>query len=43
MGRTAWKEPQCLFNGALNPYLYLYSPYGPTACTKPPCLYNGAL
>ena len=27
MDRTAWTEPQCLYNGAL--YLYLYSPYGP--------------
>jgi hypothetical protein len=33
MGRTACKEPQCLYNGAL------YR----TACTEPQCLYNGAL
>ena len=43
MGRTACTEPQCLYNGALYLYLYLYSPYGPTACTEPQCLYNGAL
>ena len=29
MGRTACKEPQCLYNGALYFYLYLYYPYGP--------------
>jgi len=29
MDRTACKEPQCLYNGALYLYLYLYSPYGP--------------
>ena len=29
MGRTACTEPQCLYNGALYLYLYLYSPYGP--------------
>jgi len=28
MGRTACTEPQCLYNGALYLYLYLYSPYG---------------
>jgi len=28
-GRTACTEPQCLYNGALYLYLYLYSPYGP--------------
>ena len=29
MGRTVCTEPQCLYNGALYLYLYLYSPYGP--------------
>jgi len=29
MRRTACTEPQCLYNGALYLYLYLYSPYGP--------------
>ena len=29
MGHTACTEPQCLYNGALYLYLYLYSPYGP--------------
>ena len=29
MGPTAFTEPQCLYNGALYLYLYLYSPYGP--------------
>jgi len=29
MNRTAYTEPQCLYNGALYVYLYLYSPYGP--------------
>jgi len=29
MDRTACTEPQCLYNGALQLYLYLYSPYGP--------------
>ena len=29
MGRTACTEHQCLYNGALYLYLYLYSPYGP--------------
>jgi len=29
MDRTACTEPQCLHNGALYLYLYLYSPYGP--------------
>jgi len=29
MDRTACPEPQCLYNGALYLYLYLYSPYGP--------------
>jgi len=29
MGRTACTEPQCLHNGALYLYLYLYSPYEP--------------
>jgi len=29
IGRTACTEPQCMYNGALYLYLYLYSPYGP--------------
>ena len=29
MDRTACTEPQCLYNGVLYLYLYLYSPYGP--------------
>ena len=29
MDRTTFTEPQCLYNGALYLYLYLYSPYGP--------------
>jgi len=29
MCRTACTEPQCLYNGALYLYLYLYSPYVP--------------
>jgi len=29
MDRTACREPQCLYKGALYLYLYLYSPYGP--------------
>jgi len=29
IGRTACTEPQCLYNGALYLYLYLYSPYAP--------------
>ena len=29
MDRTARTEPQCLYNGALYLYPYLYSPYGP--------------
>ena len=29
IGRPACTEPQCLYNGALYLYLYLYSPYGP--------------
>ena len=29
MGRTACTEPQCLYNGALYLYQYLYSPYRP--------------
>jgi len=29
MDRIACTEPQCLYNGALDLYLYLYSPYGP--------------
>jgi len=40
---TACTKPQCLYNGALYLYLYLYSPTYRTACTEPQCLYNGAL
>ena len=29
MGRKACTEPQCLYNGTLYLYLYLYSSYGP--------------
>jgi len=29
MDRTACTEAQCVYNGALQLYLYLYSPYGP--------------
>ena len=29
MDRANCTEPQCLYNGALYLYLYLYSPYGP--------------
>jgi len=29
MDRTACIEPQCVYNGVLYLYLYLYSPYGP--------------
>jgi len=29
MSRTACTKPQCLYNGALYLYLYLYSPYEP--------------
>ena len=29
MGRTSCTEPQCLYNGTLYLYLYLYSHYGP--------------
>jgi len=29
MGRTVCTEPQCLYNGTLYLYLYLYSSYGP--------------
>jgi len=43
MGRMACKEPQCLYNGALYFYLYLYSPMDRTACTEPKCLYYGAV
>ena len=31
MDRTACTVPQCLYNGALYLYLYLYSPYGPSS------------
>ena len=47
MSRTACKEPQCLYKGALYLYLtvelYLYSPYGPYGLYRASCLYNGAL
>jgi len=43
MDRTACTEPQCLYNGALYLYLYLYPPMDRTACTEPQCLYNGPL
>ena len=50
MGRTAFTDPQCLYNGALYLYLYLYFPLWAvrpvqsfSACTEPQCLYNGAL
>jgi len=29
IGRTACTDPQCLYNGALYLYIYLYSPCGP--------------
>jgi len=35
--RMACTEPQCLYNGALYLYLYLYSPYGPY------CLYRASV
>ena len=35
MSRTACTEPQCLYNGALYLYLYLYSPYGPYSLYRP--------
>jgi len=41
MCRTACIEPQCLYNGALYLYLYLYSPYVPYGLSQ--CLCNGAL
>jgi len=37
MGRTACTGPQCLYNGALYLYLYLYSPY------EPYCLYRASV
>jgi len=40
--RTACTEPQCLYNGAVYLYLYLYSPMDRTACTEPQFLYIGA-
>ena len=40
MDRTACTEPQCLHNGALYLYLYLYSR---TACSEHQCLYKSAL
>jgi len=43
MDRTACTQPQCLYNGALYLYLYLYSPYGPYSLYEPPSLYNVAL
>jgi len=41
MERTACTEPQCLYNGALYLYLYLYYAMDRTACTEPQCLYKG--
>ena len=35
MDRTACTDPQCLYNGALYLYLYLYSPYGPYGMYRP--------
>ena len=35
MDRTACTEPQCLYNGALYLYLYLYCPYGPYGLYRP--------
>jgi len=35
MDRTACTEPQCLYNGALYLYLYLYSLYGPYGLYTP--------
>jgi len=34
MDHTACTEPQCLYNGALYLYLYLYSPYGPYSLNR---------
>jgi len=36
MGRTACTEPQCLYEGALYLYLYLYSPNGPYGLYRAP-------
>jgi len=36
MDRTACTEPQCLHNGILYIYLYLYSPYGPYGLYRAP-------
>jgi len=36
MDRTACTEPQCLYNGALYLYIYLYSPYGPYSLYRAP-------
>ena len=36
MGRTACTEPQCLYNGALYLYLYLYSLYRPYGLYRAP-------
>jgi len=35
MGHTACTAPQCLYNGELHLYLYLYSPYGPYKLYRP--------
>jgi len=45
MDRTACKEPQCLYNGALYLYLYLYSLYRPHSLYRAstPVQHNGAL
>ena len=34
MNTKACTEPQCLYNGALYLYLYLYSPYGPYSLNR---------
>ena len=36
IGRTACTDPQCLYNGALYLYLYLYSPYRPYSLYRAP-------
>jgi len=43
MGRMACTEPQCLYNGALYLYLYLYSPYGPYGLYRASVPYKGDL
>jgi len=42
MDRTASTEPQCLYNGTLYLYLYLYSPYEPYGLYRA-SVYKGAL